>query len=190
MSWHNAIEFCEKLSQQTGRSYRLPSEAEWEYACRAGTTTPFHFGPTITPDLANYDSNYTYGSGPKGKYRAQTTEVGSFSPNAFGLYDMHGNVWEWCADHWHGNYAGAPTNSTPWLSSNESTDRLLRGGSWRNYPRYCRSAYRYYYHPDFRYTHRRVPRCLLGCERLFIALYTLVLLHYSLFSFPSLARSA
>ena len=99
VSWQEAVAFCEKLSQQTGRTYRLPSEAEWEYACRAGTTTPFHFGATMTTDLANYNGNYTYGDGPKGMYLERTTEVGSFPPNAFGLYDMHGNVWEWCADH-------------------------------------------------------------------------------------------
>jgi len=142
VSWHEAVAFCKKLSQQAGRTYRLPSEAEWEYACRAGTTTPFHFGATITTDLVNYDGNYTYGNGPTGVYRKQTREVGSFSPNAFGLYDMHGNVWEWCADHWHGNYDGAPIDGTAWLSSDESARRLLRGGSWDDTPRYCRSANR------------------------------------------------
>jgi len=151
VSWHDAVAFCEKLSQQTGRTYRLPSEAEWEYACRAGTTTPFHFGPTITTDLANYDGNFTYGTGPKGVYRKQTTDVGSFPPNAVGLYDMHGNVWEWCADHWHSNYEGAPTNGTAWLSSDESTSRLMRGGSWDSYPRYCRSAFRNVLPPVYRY---------------------------------------
>jgi eukaryotic-like serine/threonine-protein kinase len=92
ISWQQAREFCQKLSQQTGRPYRLPSEAEWEYACRAGTTTPFYFGETITPALVNYNGNYSYGAAPKGQYREQTTDVGSFPPNAFGLYDMHGNV--------------------------------------------------------------------------------------------------
>ncbi|MEH2434535.1 MAG: SUMF1/EgtB/PvdO family nonheme iron enzyme [Nostoc sp.] len=96
VSWDEAVEFCEKLSQKTGNTYRLPSEAEWEYACRAGTTTPFYFGETITTDLVNYDGNYPYGSAPKGEYREQTTDVGKFPPNSFGLYDMHGNVWEWC----------------------------------------------------------------------------------------------
>ncbi|GET36266.1 formylglycine-generating enzyme family protein [Microseira wollei] len=94
LSREYAIQFCEKLWQKTGINYRLPSEAEWEYACGAGTTTPFHFGETITPDLVNYNGNYPYGSAPKGLYRQETTPVGSFPPNAFGLYDMHGNVWE------------------------------------------------------------------------------------------------
>jgi formylglycine-generating enzyme required for sulfatase activity len=150
VSWQDAVAFCKKLSQQTGRTYRLPSEAEWEYACRAGTTTPFHFGPTITTDLANYDGNSTYGNGPKGVYREQTTEVGSFPPNAFGLYDIHGNVFEWCADHWHDNYDGAPTDGTTWLSSDESARRLLRGGAWGKPPQGCRSAYRNNYSPDSR----------------------------------------
>ena len=150
VSWYEAVEFCERLSRSTGRIYRLPSEAEWEYACRAGTTTPFHFGETITTDLANYDGNYTYGSGPKGVYRKKTTEVGGFPPNAFGVYDMHGNVWEWCADHWHDNYEGAPADGTAWLSNDESSNRLLRGGSCYYVPRVCPSANRFNYHPDYR----------------------------------------
>lgn len=108
VSWQDAIAFCERLSEQTGKPYRLPSEAEWEYACRAGTKTPFHFGDTIKTDLANYNGNSTYGLAPKGTYRDQTTPVGSFSANAFGLFDMHGNVREWCPDYWHDNYDGAP----------------------------------------------------------------------------------
>jgi formylglycine-generating enzyme required for sulfatase activity len=146
VSWDDAIEFCSRLSQDTGRPYRLPSEAEWEYACRAGTTTPFHFGETITTDLANYDGNYTYGQGPKGVYREETTEVGSFGvANNFGLYDMHGNVWEWCQDEWHDSYDGAPTDGSAWLGNEEGSDtRLLRGGSWGNDPGNCRSAYRNY----------------------------------------------
>ena len=151
VSWYDTLEFCARLSQKTGREYRLPSEAEWEYACRAGTTTPFHFGETITPELANYNGNCTYGSGTKGKYREQTTPVGSFKvANAFGLYDMHGNVWEWCADHWHSNYEGAPTDGSAWLSDNDNHSRLLRGGSWFYFPWYCRSAYRNFYVPDNR----------------------------------------
>jgi formylglycine-generating enzyme required for sulfatase activity len=144
VSWEDAVEFCDRLSQYTGRTYRLPSEAEWEYACRAGTTTPFHFGETITTDLANYDGNSTYGNGVKGVYRKETTEVGSFGvANNFGLYDMHGNVWEWCQDNWHSNYEGAPTDGNAWLDNEESSDRKrLRGGSWLNDPEHCRSACR------------------------------------------------
>jgi len=168
VSWEDAVEFCDRLSRHTKRQYRLPSEAEWEYACRAGTTTPFHFGETtITTNLANYQGtdneeykwSGSYGSGPKGVYREETTAVGSFGvANNFGLYDMHGNVWEWCQDDWHSDYEGAPTDGSAWLSSEESSDRkLLRGGSWDNYPGNCRSAYRYlgnldpyYYHIGFR----------------------------------------
>jgi len=141
VSWHDANEFCQRLSKKTGKSYRLPSEAQWEYACRAGTTTPFYFGETITTELANYDGNRTYGSGPKGEYREQTTEVGKFPPNSFGLYDMHGNVWEWCADPWHTNYDDAPTDGSIWTEG-EDPSRLLRGGSWFDAPLHCRCANR------------------------------------------------
>ena len=110
VSWKDAVEFCARLSQLTNREYRLPSEAEWEYACRAGTTTPFYFGETITSKLANYCANSTYAEEAKGEYRKATTPVGQFPPNAYGLYDMHGNVLEWCADSWHENYEGAPTD--------------------------------------------------------------------------------
>jgi formylglycine-generating enzyme required for sulfatase activity len=146
VSWDDAVEFCKRLSNHTKREYRLPSEAEWEYACRAGTTTPFHFGETITIDLANYDGNYIFGNGVKGIYRKETTEVGSFKvANNFGLYDMHGNVWEWCQDHWHDSYKGAPTDGSAWQDTNKSNNRrMLRGGSWSLYPDYCRSAYRDY----------------------------------------------
>ena len=146
VSWNNAVAFCQKLSKRTGKNYRLPSEAEWEYACRAGTTTPFHFGETITTDLANYYGNYTYGGGIKGIYREETTEVGSFGvANNFGLYDMHGNVWEWCQDSWHSSYKGAPTDGSAWLDTEENTNfKLLRGGSWSFDPGYCRSACRDY----------------------------------------------
>jgi formylglycine-generating enzyme required for sulfatase activity len=149
VSWNQAMEFCARLSQFTGREYRLPSEAEWEYACRGGTTTPFHCGETLTPDLANYDGTWAYGPGPTGIYRKETTPVGTLPANAFGLYDMHGNVWEWCLDHWHANYAGAPTDGSAWLSDEKGSSRLLRGGAWLNDPGYCRSAYRDDYNPDF-----------------------------------------
>ncbi|MDE5074789.1 MAG: formylglycine-generating enzyme family protein, partial [Trichodesmium sp. St5_bin2_1] len=125
----------------TGRKYSLPSESQWEYACRAGTTTPFYFGETITPELANYDGNYTYGNGPKGKSRNETTNVGIFPPNSFGLYDMHGNVWEWCADEWHDNYDGAPTDGSVRLNGDQGWSPL-RGGSWGSLPTDCRSAFR------------------------------------------------
>ena len=141
VSWNNALEFCQKISQKTGKIYRLPSEAEWEYACRAGTTTPFYFGDTITPDLVNYDVNNPYGGAPKGLYRIQTTDVGSFGPNSFGLYDMHGNVWEWCSDKWHDNYNGAPTDGSSWETGTDN-NRVRRGGSWSDNAVNCRSAHR------------------------------------------------
>ncbi len=143
VSWYDAEEFCKRLSKATGRDYRLPSEAEWEYACRAGTTTPFHFGETITDKLANYNATYTYADEPQGEYREQTTPVGQIFPNAFGLYDMHGNVWEWCADDWHEDYQGAPKDGSAWLENdNRSQFTTLRGGSWSRDPDVCRSAYR------------------------------------------------
>jgi formylglycine-generating enzyme required for sulfatase activity len=130
------------LNQRTKLAYTLPSEAQWEYACRAGTTTPFAFGDTLTPDIANYDGNCAYGSGPKGQYREETTDVGSFAANAWGLQDMHGNVYEWCLDHWHGDYEGASSDGSAWVNGGDSELRLLRGGSWNLNPGYCRSASR------------------------------------------------
>jgi formylglycine-generating enzyme required for sulfatase activity len=148
ISWYDAVEFCARLSKHTGKQYRLPSEAEWEYACRAETTTPFHFGETITSKLANYNASNTFAEEAKGEYRQQTTPVKQFPANAFGLYDMHGNVWEWCLDDWHDDYQGAPKDGTPWF--NDKNDNLsqkkgnvvLRGGFWGNYPENCRSASR------------------------------------------------
>ncbi|MBW4670840.1 MAG: formylglycine-generating enzyme family protein [Cyanomargarita calcarea GSE-NOS-MK-12-04C] len=160
ISWYDAVEFCDRLSKLTRRHYRLPSEAEWEYACRGGTTTPFNFGETITPQLANYNGNNTYGSGSKGGYRKKTTPVGSFElANAFGLYDMHGNVWEWCQDHWHKDYHNAPSNGSAWLkkesfdNNNNSFPRMLRGGSWSSKPMNCRSVYRNHHVPDDRFNY-------------------------------------
>jgi formylglycine-generating enzyme required for sulfatase activity len=148
LSWHDAIEFCDKLSQKTGKKYRLLSEAEWEYACRAGTTTPFYFGETITPELVNY-----------GDWNQEETDVGIFPPNAFGLYDMHGNVWEWCHDRWHDSYATcydsfdddseAPTDGSSWEtgtsdwgSFHSSFWRVVRGGFWPQDAVNCRCASR------------------------------------------------
>jgi formylglycine-generating enzyme required for sulfatase activity len=141
VSWDDAVEFCGKLSLQTGKKYRLLSEAEWEYACRAGTTTPFHFGKTITPELVNYDRSLPYANVSTGIYRELTTDVGSFPPNAFGLYDMHGNVFEWCSDRWHPNYKGAPTDGSSW-ETGTGKSRVQRGGSWYYYAILCRSASR------------------------------------------------
>lgn len=153
ISWYEAVEFCDRLARASGRPYRLPSEAEWEYACRAGTTTPFSFGKTLTPELANYFGQETYNGGPKGVYREQTTPVNEFDvANAFGLCDMHGNVLEWCQDHWHNSYDNSPENGSAWLSEDESEYRVLRGGSWHNFPRNCRSAYRDYTMPGDRYS--------------------------------------
>ncbi|MBD2215136.1 SUMF1/EgtB/PvdO family nonheme iron enzyme [Nostoc linckia FACHB-104] len=152
VSWYDAVEFFDRLCSHTKRQYRLPSQAEWEYACRAGTTTPFHFGETITSELANYNAEYTYGAGVKGIYRNQTTDVGSFGvANAFGLYDMHGQVWEWCLDDWHDNYKGAPTDGSAWFDNDNDNlyqkqgRAVLRGGSWNDAPEDCRSASRFNY---------------------------------------------
>jgi len=143
VSWDDAVEFCARLSKATGKNYRLPSEAEWEYACRAGTTTPFSFGEAITPDLVNYNGNYPYESVAQGLYREKTVPVGSLGmANEFGLYDMHGNVWEWCADGWHYNYISAPSDGSEWKQGADNRVRLVRGGSWRDYAVACRSAVR------------------------------------------------
>ena len=168
VSWYDAMEFCARLSRQTGNNYRLPSEAEWEYACRAGTETPFHFGGTITSELANYNASETYADEPKGNYRRETIAVQSFFPNAFGLYDMHGQVWEWCADPWHDDYKGAPKDSKVWDEQNKNEkyyqkipqhlvdllederEHVLRGGSLIFEPRECRSAYRDHNQPVYR----------------------------------------
>ncbi len=152
MSWEDSIEFCKKLSEKTGKEYRLPSEAEWEYACRAGTTTAFAFGETITPEIVNYDGNYSYGEAAKGEYRQKTIPVGSLGvANEFGLYDMHGNVWEWCQDTWHSDYTDAPVDgSAQEKQPSNNTSRLLRGGSFSSYAIYCRSALRRRIAPDSR----------------------------------------
>jgi formylglycine-generating enzyme required for sulfatase activity len=161
VNWYDAREFCARLSRLTERDYRLPSEAQWEYACRAipnpvpkkpnqkHVYPPFHFGETLTSNLANYRAKEIYQQEAKGEYRGKTTPVRSFSPNAFGLYDMHGNVWEWCEDDWHDDYKGAPTDGSAWTETGKKAQKspksVLRGGSWDNNPVYCRSACRYNY---------------------------------------------
>ncbi|MBP0007768.1 MULTISPECIES: bifunctional serine/threonine-protein kinase/formylglycine-generating enzyme family protein [unclassified Roseofilum] len=165
VSWYDCEEFCSRLSQYAGKSYRLPSEAEWEYVCRARTATPFHFGETLTTKFANFDrSSYTYADEPEGKRRQKTTPVGSFPPNGFGLYDMHGNLWEWCTDDYHEDYRNAPIDGSTWLDSDsiyrkvltglfggDKSTKVLRGGSWSNcLSRTCRCASRKNYNPDNR----------------------------------------
>jgi len=154
VSWEEAVEFCARLSRETGRAWRLPTEAEWEYTCRAGTTTPFAFGETVTPQLVNYDGNRPYAQAPKGTYREQTTPVGfTRVANGFGLFDMHGNVWEWCADHWHENYNGAPTDGRPWETAGDARYRVVRGGSWKTNAINCRSDNRWRFAPGERGDH-------------------------------------
>jgi formylglycine-generating enzyme required for sulfatase activity len=166
VSWYDAINYCNRLSQREGLTpaytvngenvtwnqnasgYRLPTEAEWEYACRAEKTTPFSTGNNITTSQANYDGNYPYNNNAKGTYREKTTAVGSFSPNSWGLYDMHGNVWEWCWD-WYGTY---PSNAqTDPRGASSGSDRVLRGGSWSDDAQDLRSANRGGYTPSNRY---------------------------------------
>ena len=161
------------LQVRTGKHYTLPSEAQWEYACRAGTITPFHFGETLTSEVANYYGNTTYTSGPKGEFRLQTTPVGVFPANGWGLHEMHGNVWEWCADHWHDTYEGAPVDGKAWIDEvsqdrdrkadpdDQDKRRLLRGGSWNDLPRNCRSAFRDDRHPDYPGSHVGFRVCCL-----------------------------
>ena len=149
-SWHDAQAYLRWLSRKGGDEYRLLSEAEWEYAARAGTTTPFHFGSTISSDQANYRGTYTYGSGREGVYRKKTVPVGSFPSNAFGLHDVHGNVWEWVADCWNGSYAGAPSDGAAWTTG-DCEVHVLRGGSWYYHPRYVRAAVRNRLGSDSRY---------------------------------------
>jgi formylglycine-generating enzyme required for sulfatase activity len=156
VTWQAARQFCQKLAAKTGDIYRLPSEAEWEYACRAGTNTAFFFGDGLSAEMANYraqgwKTEQSTPTTPKKKKAAMLQEgptvVGLFPPNAFGLYDMHGNVWEWCEDGWHDNYEGAPMDGTAW-ANHETDKRLLRGGSWDNYSRSCRSALRFKWSAD------------------------------------------
>jgi formylglycine-generating enzyme required for sulfatase activity len=142
ITWHDGQRYVQWLSARTGQRYRLPSEAEWEYACRAGTRTAFSCGDTIGTDQANYDGNFTYNGGAHGIYRKGTTPAGAFPPNPWGLCDMHGNVWEWVQDVVHENYEGAPGDGSAWEEGGDQSRRILRGGSWLYNPRYLRSALR------------------------------------------------
>ena len=151
VNWNDAQEYTQWLSKMTGKQYRLPTEAEWEYAARAGTSGPYSFDGVITVDRANYDGNYFFDDSPKGKFREKTTTVGSFSPNPWGLYDMHGNVWEWNQDCMHKNYEGAPKNADAWTANGDCTKRGLRGGSWNSSPGNLRSSKRGWFNPGRRY---------------------------------------
>jgi formylglycine-generating enzyme required for sulfatase activity len=148
VSWDDCQEFIKKLRDKDKKAYRLPTEAEWEYACRAGTKTPFHFGETISTDQANYNGNYTYGNDKKGVYREKTTPVGSFPANAWGLHDMHGNLFQWCED-WHGDYPQKDVVDPQGPETGEK--RVLRGGSWNDEPQHCRSAFRNWFVPGHRH---------------------------------------
>lgn len=171
VNWYQAVEFCQRLSKHTGNKYRLPSEAEWEYACRAIPSpptphplgegriySPFHFGTTITPEYVNYDGSYPYAQAAKGEYRGKTTPVGSFPPNGFGLYDMHGNLWEWCEDDWHDSYDRAPKDGSAWIdnddySQSEPLVKMMRGGCWQTFAGGCRSGDRLWDGAEFDWQH-------------------------------------
>jgi formylglycine-generating enzyme required for sulfatase activity len=166
VSWYDAVEYCNKRSQKEGltpaytisetnvtwnrnaNGYRLPTEAEWEFACRAGTTTPFSTGNNITTSQANYDGNNPYNNNAKGEYREKTTPVGTFAPNPWGLYDMHGNVFEWCYD-WYGDYSSG--SQTDPVGAVSGAYRVIRGGSWNAYGQLLRSANRNFSTPSVRY---------------------------------------
>ncbi len=143
--WEDAQAYAKWLSHKAGQPYRLLSEAEWEYCCRAGTSTHFWWGDEISTAQANYDGNSTFGNGSKGEYRQKTVPVDSFQPNPWGLYQMHGNVWEWCEDVWHGSYEDKPEDlketADAWTTG-DSGWRVLRGGSWIIYPGLLRAAAR------------------------------------------------
>jgi formylglycine-generating enzyme required for sulfatase activity len=141
VSWDDAMAFCKELSERESKNYDLPTEAEWEYACRAGTTTPFHFGEALNGRQANCNGNEPHGTDVKGPHLGRTCEVGSYSPNKFGLYDMHGNVWEFCKDWYSDDYYGISHNNDP-QGPNSGLLHVMRGGSWYEIARLCRSAFR------------------------------------------------
>jgi formylglycine-generating enzyme required for sulfatase activity len=145
VTWPDAVRFCEALSKNTGRRFRLPTEAEWEYACRAGTTAPFNTGAQITTDQANFDGKFVYPGGTPGIYRRSATPVRTFPPNAWGLFDMHGNAYQWCSD-WYGPYPDGEVTDP--LGADAGVTRVIRGGKYGSGPRYIRSAARYHYNPN------------------------------------------
>ena len=153
VSWNDAVAYCQWMSRQTGKRFRLPTEAEWEYACRAGSTTTFNTGQNLTTAQANYNGNFPYKNNPKGVYRMNTVPVGSFAPNGWGVYNMHGNVWEWCSDWYGGTYydqcKAAGTVSNP-AGPVTGSYRVIRGGGWYDSAEYCRSADRIIDTPDDR----------------------------------------
>ncbi len=166
VSWLDAQEFCARLSKASKIQYRLPTEAEWEYACRGVRRKStdsrisqdhwnkryyesFHFGQIIDDQTANFNTNEPYGKKELGEFRGKTTPVGAFEANNFQLYDMHGNVWEWCEDDYHKNYEDAPKDASSWQQEESTEAKVLRGGSWFNHPRYCRSSFRYVIDLDF-----------------------------------------
>ena len=141
VNWDDAMSYIKWLSKIAKRTYRLPSEAEWEHAARAGTKTAFYFGPSISPKQANYESSISYNGSAVANSNGKTVPVGKYPANAFGLHDMHGNVFEWTQDCWNGNYTNAPTDGSVWTSG-FCSQRVVRGGSWYDDPRLLRSAYR------------------------------------------------
>ena len=149
VSWDDATTYARWLSEQTGERYRLPTEAQWAYAARAGSSTPFSFGDSISPTQANYNGTFSYNGGATGEYRSQTLPVGQFSSNAFGLYDVHGNVWEWTCSIYDADYNGEEARC---VDTDEDGTRVLRGGSWGDYPRRLRSANRYFIGRSNRYS--------------------------------------
>ncbi len=160
VSWNDCQEFCRKLSTMEKRKYRLPSEAEWEYACRAGSQTPFWCGETITTDQANYNGNYIDNAGIKSSYRERTTPIDTFKANPWGLHDMHGNLWQWCEDY-YAAYRVEDTDDPIRLNKEDSSSRVLRGGSWFNDSLFCRSAHRFRAESTSRYDY-------FGCRVVYI----------------------
>jgi eukaryotic-like serine/threonine-protein kinase len=148
ISWLDAQEYCKRLTKYTGRTYRLPTESEWEYACRAETKTAYFFGETITPDFANYNTQTNDNKKNTSQLDKKTTPVDNFYPNSFGLYDFHGNIWEWCEDHYAHNYIHKPKNGSAFYGAIANQPRVVRGGSWSLPLEYCRSAKRGSYAPD------------------------------------------